>query len=111
MHLAPLDAVFSALSDPTRRKMLERLARGPLTVAETAAGFPISQPAASKHIKVLEASGLVQRSVAGRVHHLRIKPEAMRGAATWIERQRKFWGSALDKLDDVLRDSTRKAKQ
>ncbi len=99
---APLDAVFNALSDPTRRQIVERLARGPLTVGEIASAFPISQPAISKHVRVLESSGLLMREIQGRVHFCRLSPQAMEAAANWIEAQRRFWNDALDRLDAVL---------
>jgi DNA-binding transcriptional ArsR family regulator len=97
-----LDAVFAALSDPTRRRIVERLARGPLTVGEIAAGFPISQPAISRHVRVLEDSGVLARRVVGRVHHCTLAPEAMNGAAGWIGKQTAFWNGVLDRLGDVL---------
>jgi DNA-binding transcriptional ArsR family regulator len=99
---AGLDSVFSALGDPTRRLIVERLARGPLTISEAGAGIPISQPAISKHVKVLEQSGLVRREVAWRVHRLHLSPRAMQAASSWIERQRQFWEAALDRLDAYL---------
>lgn len=105
-----LDAVFSALADPTRRRILERLARKPLTVGEIASQFPISQPAISKHVRVLEASGLIQREIVGRTHHLNLSPEAMESAVAWIERQRRYWNGVLDRLDSVLSKSERKKK-
>jgi DNA-binding transcriptional ArsR family regulator len=105
-----LDAVFSALADPTRRRILERLARRPLTVGEIASEFPISQPAISKHVRVLEASGLIEREVVGRTHYLNLTPEAMEAAAGWIERQRRYWNAVLDRLGTVLEKSERKKK-
>jgi DNA-binding transcriptional ArsR family regulator len=97
-----LDAVFSALGDPTRRRIVERLTRGPLTAGQIASGFSVSQPAISRHIKVLEESGLLARTVIGRVHHLRLIPKAMRPAETWLDRQRRFWEATLDRLDALL---------
>ncbi len=108
---APLDAVFNALADPTRRQILERLARGPLTVGEIASAFPISQPAISKHVRVLETSGLLLREVRGRVHHCRLSPQAMQTAAEWIEAQRRFWNDTLDRLDAVLAQSPQRKKK
>jgi DNA-binding transcriptional ArsR family regulator len=99
---AQLDAVFSAFADPTRRRIVEKLARGTLTVGEIAAGFSISQPAISKHVKILEESGLLIREVVGRMHHCRLDPKAMRAAATWMERQQHYWSAALDNLDQYL---------
>jgi DNA-binding transcriptional ArsR family regulator len=107
-----LDSVFFALADPTRRRIVERLARGGLTVGALAAEFPISQPAISKHIKVLEASGLLAREIRGREHHCRLEPAAMRAATTWLDTQQRYWNAALDRLDDLLiRTSTRKKKR
>jgi DNA-binding transcriptional ArsR family regulator len=100
-----LDSVFFALADPTRRRIIERLARRPLTIGEIAAGFPISQPAISKHVRVLEESGLLTREVVGRVHHCRVAPKAMRAATTWFDRQRRYWESALDNLGEYLKNS------
>jgi DNA-binding transcriptional ArsR family regulator len=102
MYGTGLDAIFAALADPTRRRMVERLARHRCSIGAVGAGLPISQPAVSKHVRILERSGLVRRTVAGRVHQLQLAPGAMRAASTWIERQRKFWTETLDRLDDVL---------
>jgi DNA-binding transcriptional ArsR family regulator len=103
-----LDSVFSALADPTRRLLVERLARGPLTISEAAAGIPISQPAISKHVKILEQSGLVRREVTWRAHHLHLSSDAMKSASSWIERQRKYWNAALDRLDSYLTETSEK---
>jgi DNA-binding transcriptional ArsR family regulator len=100
-----LDAVFSALADPTRRRIVERLARGSLTVGQIASGFSISQPAVSKHVRTLEESGLLQRAVIGRVHLCSLSPEAMQAASGWIDKQRRFWNAVLDRLDHVLDDT------
>lgn len=108
---ATLDSVFSALGDPTRRQIVERLARGPLTISEAAAGFPMSQPAISKHVKILEQSGLIQRHVSGRVHHLHLAPEAMQAASSWIGAQQKFWNAALDRLETYLAATPKKGKK
>ena len=97
-----LDAVFSALSDPTRRNIVERLARGPLTVGQIAANFSISQPAISKHVRILEESGLLRRQIEWRVHHCYLSPGAIEAAAGWIETQRRFWNGALDRLENLL---------
>jgi DNA-binding transcriptional ArsR family regulator len=97
-----LDAVFSALSDPTRRRILERLARSALTIGELGAEFPISQPAISKHVRVLESSGLLKREIVGRIHRCTLSPHAMQSASAWLEKQRRFWDATLDRLGDVL---------
>ena len=106
-----LDAVFGALSDPTRRRIVERLARKPLTVGEIAADFSISQPAISKHLKVLEEAGLMKRDINGRTHHCRLEPKAIQAASSWLESQQRFWNAAFDRLDAYLaRSSERKRK-
>ena len=107
-HQAVLDGVFGALSDPVRRHIVERLAHGERTAGEIAASFSISQPAVSRHIKVLERSGLLTRTIVGREHHLRITPRALMTAATWLDRQRAFWESSLDRLDQLLERTSEK---
>lgn len=106
-----LDTVFSALGDPTRRRIVERLARGRRTISEVSTGFAMSQPAISKHVKILEQSGLIERDVVGRVHHLRLSPKAMETASSWIETQRKYWNAALDRLDAYLEETSEKEKK
>jgi DNA-binding transcriptional ArsR family regulator len=101
-HSAALDGVFGALSDPVRRHIVERLTRGELTAGAIAADFSISQPAVSKHLKVLERCGLVKRTIVGREHHLRLAPRAMHTASQWIDRQRAFWNASFDRLDQFL---------
>jgi DNA-binding transcriptional ArsR family regulator len=100
-----LDAVFSALGDPTRRQIIERLARGPLSAGAIAAGFSISQPAISRHLRVLEESGLLERHILGRVHRCALSPAGMKAAWSWIDKQRSFWNAALDRLGDLLAES------
>ena len=99
---ARLDAVFHALSDATRRSMLHSLARGACTVGELAAPFDMSLAAASKHIKVLERAGLVQRTVQGRVHRCRLDARPMHGGMEWIRHYEKFWNERLDVLESAL---------
>lgn len=107
-----LDAVFSALGDPIRRKIVERLARGPLSAGEIASAFSISQPAISRHLRVLEESGLLERQILGRVHRCALSPAAMKAAAGWLDKQRSFWNAALDRLGDLLEASpTRSPKR
>jgi len=110
-HTLDLDATFAALADPTRRRIVERLARGELTAGEIAAGFAISQPAISKHLKVLENSGLLERAIDGRIHRCRLSPARLQNAADWIESQRRFWESSLDRLDTYLQSSAPKPKR
>lgn len=97
-----LDSVFSALSDPTRRAIVARLARGNATVGELAAPFRMTLPAVTKHIKVLERAGLLSREIEGRVHRCRLTGEPMAEASAWIERHRRFWTGQLDSLSDYF---------
>ncbi|MBX7165235.1 MAG: metalloregulator ArsR/SmtB family transcription factor [Pirellulales bacterium] len=100
-----LDRTFQALADPTRRAILVRLGRGESSVTDLARPFRMSLPAVSKHLRVLERAGLVARRREGRVHHLRLRPEALRDAESWIAEQRQFWESRLDALDKFLQDA------
>jgi DNA-binding transcriptional ArsR family regulator len=95
---------FRALSHPIRRGIVERLAVGPATVGEAAAGFGVSKPAISKHLKVLEETGVVKRVVDGRTHRLSLEPAALSGAADWMDRQRALWGRLFDVVDDYLKE-------
>jgi DNA-binding transcriptional ArsR family regulator len=97
-----LDRVFHALADPTRRLILARLVQGPALVTEVAAPFAMSLTAVSKHLRVLEAAGLMRRRVQGREHHCAIEPAPLRGAAEWIAYYRRFWETRLDALDAFL---------
>ncbi len=106
-----LDAVFAALSDPTRRRIVEKLAHRPLTVGEIAAHFSISQPGISKHLRVLEDSGLLTREVDGRFHRCTLAPEPMAAASAWIEKQRTFWTATLERLDRYIQDTSKRKKQ
>lgn len=107
-NMITLDRVFGALADPTRRRIVERLSRRSLTVGEIAAEFDISQPAISKHVRVLEDSGLLERRIVGRVHHCTISPAVMESAAKWLDKQRAYWNASLDRLDDLLAKNTKK---
>ncbi|HUF88546.1 MAG TPA: metalloregulator ArsR/SmtB family transcription factor [Gemmatimonadota bacterium] len=93
-----LDRTFAALSDSTRRAILARLAEGEATVGELAQPFDISRPAISKHLRVLERAGLVQRERDGRMSRCELDAEPMRDVAEWVERYRRFWGGQLDSL-------------
>ncbi len=97
-----LDAVFAALADPTRRAILSRLADGQATVNEIAAPFEISQPAVSRHLKVLERAGLIERDVDEQRRPARLKGENMKAAVDWLDEFRIFWGTSFDQLDNVL---------
>lgn len=101
-----LDQTFSALSDPIRRAMLERLAEGEATVGELAAPFPISLPAISRHLRVLEAAALIERGPAGPHRKCRILPEALVAAGEWFDIYRQFWIGAFDRLDEHLNRET-----
>jgi len=97
-----LDRTFAALSDPTRRSILARLAHGEATVGELARPFRVSRPAISKHLRVLEEAGLVQRERDGRVSRCELDAAPMRDAAEWLGRYRAFWGGRLDALARYL---------
>jgi DNA-binding transcriptional ArsR family regulator len=97
-----LDATFSALADPTRRRILQRLAVGDASVGEVGALFDVSAPAISRHLRVLEESGLVSREKQGRVHRLHIEREAMNEALGWIAHWGRFWESRLDALEELV---------
>jgi DNA-binding transcriptional ArsR family regulator len=99
---------FKALSHPIRRDIVERLAAGPATVGEATAGFGVSKPAISKHLKVLEESGVVKRSVEGRTHRLSLELDGLRDAAEWMDRQRALWGRMFDVVDDYLKEEADK---
>lgn len=101
---AALNALFRALSDPTRRAMLQALADAPCTVGDLAAPFAISLAGASKHIQVLERAGLVQREVRGRVHTCRLDARPLHAGAEWIAHYARFWNARLDALEALLRD-------
>ena len=98
----PLDRVFQALADPTRRSMVERLTHGPASVSALAQPLSMSLPAVVQHVQVLEAAGLVTTQKAGRVRTCTIAPEALRGAEHWITERRTTWERRLDRLDALL---------
>ncbi len=95
---------FKALSHPIRRGIVERLAAGPATVGDATAGFGVSKPAISKHLKVLEETGVVTRVVVGRTHRLSLEPDVMSEAADWMDRQRALWGRLFDVVDEYLQE-------
>jgi DNA-binding transcriptional ArsR family regulator len=106
----PLDEVFHALGDATRRRMLRDLAGGVRSVGELAAPFAMSLAAASKHVKALERAGLVRRTVKGRTHLCRLDPEPLARAHAWLGLYQRFWSDRLDTLEGLLRqedDATR----
>ena len=97
-----LNAIFTALADPTRRAILSRLATGEASVNEIAAPFEMSQPAVSKHLKVLERAGLIERDIDKQRRPARLKAEPMAAAVSWLEEFRQFWTSSFDQLDGLL---------
>lgn len=98
----PLSATFAALADPTRRAILARLAQGEATVGELAAPFSISQPAVSKHLKVLEQAGLVTRGRAAQSRPCKLNAARLREVSDWLETYRRFWEESFDRLDAYL---------
>jgi DNA-binding transcriptional ArsR family regulator len=97
-----LSLVFGALADPTRRAILARLAEGEATVAELAAPFAVSQPAVSKHLKVLEQAGLISRNRRATARLSRLEAEPLREVTTWLARYQRFWDESHERLDDLL---------
>jgi DNA-binding transcriptional ArsR family regulator len=95
---------FRALSHPIRRGIVERLAAGSATVGEATSGFGVSKPAISKHLKVLEETGVVTRVVEGRTHRLSLEPDVLSVAADWMDRQRALWGRLFDVVDEYLKE-------
>ena len=107
-----LDGVFAALSDPTRRAIVERLVtRGELAAGEIAEPFDISLPAISRHLRVLEEAGLVERRADKQKRLIRAKPEALTLAQDWIDRQRAHWNVALDRLEAAIAADTTKRRK
>ncbi len=105
-----LNSTFSALSDPTRRAILARLAEGEVSVSDLAAPFAVSLPAISRQLRVLETAGLIARRKDGRVHHCRLKAEPMREAVAWIERYRRFWDEQFEALAEYLKRTEEEEK-
>jgi DNA-binding transcriptional ArsR family regulator len=98
-----LSVVFAALADPTRRAIIARLADGEATVTELAEPFPISLPAISRHLKVLERAGLISRSRSGQWRSSTLEAAPLKEATDWMERYRVFWDASFDRLDTHLR--------
>jgi DNA-binding transcriptional ArsR family regulator len=98
----PLDRIFHALADPSRRLIVERLSRGPASVSELAQPLPMSLPAVVQHLQVLEGSGLVRSEKVGRVRTCRIEPVALRPVERWISARRTSWERRLDRLGEYL---------
>jgi DNA-binding transcriptional ArsR family regulator len=102
MSAGTLTATFSALADPTRRAILARLARGEQPVKELVRPFRISAPAITKHLKVLERSGLITRTRRAQWRPCRLKARPLREVSDWVERYRQYWEASFDRLDDYL---------
>ena len=105
-----LDLAFAALSDPTRREIVHRLAQGARRVTDIAGPFDMSLNAVSKHIKVLEAARLVRRTRQGREHTLELDPAPLREVARWASEIERFWSARLDRIEQFFEDKQRKAK-
>jgi DNA-binding transcriptional ArsR family regulator len=102
MQAVELNLVYGAIADPTRRAILGVLARGEANVGRLAGRFPMTLAAVSKHVKVLERAGLVERTVLGREHRLRLVPEPLRDASEWLAHYRGFWEGRLEALENLL---------
>jgi DNA-binding transcriptional ArsR family regulator len=98
---------FKALSHPIRRGIVERLAGGPATVGEATGDFDVSKPAITKHLKVLEETGVITRTIEGRTHRLSLQPGVLEEAADWMDRQRAIWGRLFDVVDAYLKEEQR----
>jgi DNA-binding transcriptional ArsR family regulator len=109
--LSDLNITFAALSDPTRRAILARLALGETTVTELAEPFEMSGPAISKHLKVLERAGLIARGRDAQWRPCRLEAAPLKDAAEWLERYRRFWEESFDRLADYLDDLQKKEKK
>src|ERR1700761_3999157 len=98
-NVPPLDGVFAALADPTRRAIVERLlAAGELSVGDVAAPFAMSMQAISRHLQVLERAGLIERRVERQWRYVRMRSDALEPVESWLSRQRRYWTAALDRL-------------
>ncbi|MEP7456087.1 metalloregulator ArsR/SmtB family transcription factor [Phyllobacterium sp. SB3] len=98
----PIDVVFRALADPTRRRVLERLVSSPASVSELAEPFDMALPSFVEHLRVLEGSGLVNSQKKGRIRTYRLETEPMKLAENWLSKQRTLWERRLDQLDDYM---------
>jgi DNA-binding transcriptional ArsR family regulator len=106
-----LSVTLSALADPTRRAILARLAKGETTVNEIAKPFDISLPAVSRHLKVLEAAGLISRGREAQWRPCRLEPRALKAVDNWLSRYRRFWSESFDKMDVYLAELKAKEKR
>ena len=108
MNQAQTEAVWMALSDPTRRAIIERLTRGPIRVTDVAAPFAMSLNAVSKHIKVLEAARLLRRTRQGREHTLELDPEPLREVTRWASDIERFWSQGLDRIEQLFKEKRKR---
>jgi DNA-binding transcriptional ArsR family regulator len=106
-----LNRTFAALADPTRRRILARLAHGDRCVTDLARPYAMSLPAVSKHLRVLENAGLIRRRRQGRVHSLKLEAAPMKQASQWIAEYRHFWEGSLDRLGEYLKELQAKEKK
>ncbi|MGA3067562.1 MAG: metalloregulator ArsR/SmtB family transcription factor [Tepidisphaeraceae bacterium] len=111
MSTAQLDQTFSALADPTRRAILARLASGESSVTELARPFEMTLPGVSKHLKVLERAGLIERGREAQWRPCRLAAQPLREVADWVEKYRRFWEQSFDRLDDYLQELQTKEKK
>ncbi|HJU08109.1 MAG TPA: metalloregulator ArsR/SmtB family transcription factor [Rhodanobacteraceae bacterium] len=100
--MSSLDLAFAALSDPTRRRIVQRLTRGEIRVTDLAQPFAMSLNAVSKHVKMLERAGLVRRTRVGREHYLRLRAQPLRQVQDWVSQYERFWNQRLDALGEFL---------
>ncbi|MGI8878040.1 MAG: ArsR/SmtB family transcription factor [Candidatus Limnocylindria bacterium] len=105
-----LDVTFAALADPTRRAILARLAKGEASVTELARPFDVTLPAISKHLKVLERAGLIERGREAQWRPCRLKAAPLKDAAAWVDRYRRFWEERFDRLDEYLTEIQKEEK-
>jgi len=111
MNAANLNATFAALADPTRRAILARLASGEATVTELTEPFAMTQPAISKHLKVLERAGLISRDRDAQRRPSRLEPKRLAEASAWLDQYRQFWQASFARLDNVLEELKPKKMQ
>ena len=104
MSIDQLSSTFAAIADPTRRAILVRLSRGEAAVKELAEPFRMTLPAITKHLKVLEKAGLIERSRSAQMRPCKLRAKPLKEAASWIDQYRRFWEGSLDRLDDYLRE-------
>lgn len=109
MNGTQLNLVFSALADPTRRGMLEQLSKGEVNAGTLAKPYAISQPAASKHLRVLEKAGLIRRTRQGREHLIKVDPRPIEAARDWIALYARFWQQQFDAVDTYLKEHSQKS--